>query len=164
MTTPSIRILAVASGGGHWVQLQRLKTAFVGHRVIYATVGPCDPTVVAPEEVRLLPDANARTPVRMLWLLVRVAWLVMRVRPEVIVTTGAACGYWAIRFGRLVGAKTIFLDSIANAEQLSLSARLAVRYADVTLTQWSDLAVATSSESLSPVGPKPGPRYWGAVV
>ena len=79
MTTPSIRILAVASGGGHWGQLQRLKTAFVGHRVIYATVGLCDPTVVAPEEVRLLPDANARTPVRMLWLLVRVAWLVLAI-------------------------------------------------------------------------------------
>lgn len=162
--TSSIRILAVASGGGHWVQLQRLKTAFAGHQAIYATVGPCDPAVVAPAEVRLLPDANARTPIRMLWLLVRVAWLVLRVRPDVVVTTGAACGYWAIRFGRLIGAKTIFLDSIANAEQLSLSARLAMRYADVTLTQWSDLAVATTSEALSPAEQKHVPRYWGAVV
>lgn len=167
MTTPSIRILAVASGGGHWVQLQRLKSAFVGYPVVYATVGPCDPGVVAPAEVRLLPDANARTPVRMLWLLVRVAWLVLQVRPDVVVTTGAACGYWAIRFGRLIGARTIFLDSIANAEQLSFSARLAVRYADVTLTQWSELAADTSSEpseSMRPAGPTCGPRYWGAVV
>ncbi|RLS58100.1 MAG: UDP-N-acetylglucosamine--LPS N-acetylglucosamine transferase [Planctomycetota bacterium] len=162
MNMPTARILAVASGGGHWIQMQRLQSAFAGHHVTYATVGPCDSLGVAPAEVRLLPDANAKTPLRMLWLLVRVGWLVLRIQPDIVITTGAASGYWAIRFGRLIGAKTIFLDSIANAEQLSLSARLAVPHADVTLTQWAELA--TNHQVVhGPVTPA-GPHFWGAVV
>jgi hypothetical protein len=146
------RILAVASGGGHWVQMQRLRPALENWDTNYATVGPCDPTVVAPAPVFLLPDANARTPFRMLWLLVRVAWLVLRLRPDMVITTGAAPGYWAVRLGRLCGARTIFLDSIANAEKLSLSAHLAFGKADVTLTQWPEVAASS------------GAQYWGAVV
>ena len=58
------------------------------------------------------------------------AFVVVRVRPHVIVTTGAAPGYIAIRLGRILGARTVFLDSMANAEKLSLSAHLAERHAD----------------------------------
>jgi hypothetical protein len=39
-TTSTKTILAIASGGGHWIQLLRLKSAFEGHRVIYASVDP----------------------------------------------------------------------------------------------------------------------------
>ena len=34
------RILAIASGGGHWVELQRLKPALVDLDVVYASVYP----------------------------------------------------------------------------------------------------------------------------
>jgi hypothetical protein len=50
----------------------------------------------------------------------------LRVRPDVIVSTGAPCGYVAIRMGRLLGARTLFIDSIANAVQPSLSGQLGV--------------------------------------
>jgi hypothetical protein len=73
-------------------------------------------------------------------------------RPDVIISTGAAPGYLAIRIGKLTGARTLFLDSIANAEDLSMSARLAVRHADQTLSQWESVAEAK------------GVAYWGAVV
>lgn len=152
MSERTAKILAVSSGGGHWVQLQRLRPAFEGHQVMYVTVGPCDTAAVAPDPVKLIPDANARTPVRMFWLLMRMAWIVLRYRPDVVITTGAAPGYWAIRLGRWCGAKTVFIDSIANAEHLSFSGRLALGRADVTLTQWSDLAC------------EPGPCFWGSVV
>ena len=36
----SKRILAIASGGGHWVELQRLKPAFEDLDVVYASVYP----------------------------------------------------------------------------------------------------------------------------
>ena len=152
MSERPAKILGVASGGGHWVQLQRLRQAFVGHQVTFVTVGPCDTSVVAPAPVKLISDANARTPFQMMGLLLHMAWIVLRVRPDVVITTGAAPGYWAIRFGRWCGAKTVFIDSIANAGQLSLSGRLAVGRADVTLTQWPDLARDS------------GPCFWGSVV
>ena len=76
----------------------------------------------------------------------------MKENPDVIVSTGAAPGYFAIRFGRLLGIKTIWIDSIANAEELSMSGQKAGKHADLWLTQWKHLA-------------KPqGPLYYGNVI
>ena len=80
------------------------------------------------------------------------AIIVLRTRPHAVITTGAAPGYFALRLGRLVGARTAWVDSIANAGELSLSGKRAGRHADLWLTQWPDLA--------SPEGPD----FRGAVL
>ena len=38
------RILAVSSGGGHWVELMRLRPAFEGHDVAFVTEIPLTAT------------------------------------------------------------------------------------------------------------------------
>ena len=73
-------------------------------------------------------------------------------RPNIVISTGAAHGYLAIRFAKIVGAKTMFIDSIANAEQLSLSGELAVSHADVMLTQWPELSDGSAIQ------------YYGSVL
>jgi UDP-N-acetylglucosamine:LPS N-acetylglucosamine transferase len=64
------------------------------------------------------------------------------VRPQVVLSTGALPGLLCIAAGRLVGARTIWIDSIANSERLSGSGRFARLIADRCLTQWEHLAVA----------------------
>ena len=140
-----LRLLAVASGGGHWVQLLRLTPAFEGAEVHYATVdGSAVGMVTAP--VHLYPDANKTTRLRLVLAALRLAQIVLRVRPDVVVSTGAAGGYLAIRFARLLGARTLFIDSIANARQLSVSARLARGVATRVLSQWPQVAAQTGTE------------------
>jgi UDP-N-acetylglucosamine:LPS N-acetylglucosamine transferase len=134
------RVLAVSSGGGHWIQLLRLRPAFAGTDVTFASVGESRASDVAPAPYRTIPDANRAQKIKLLWLLLRLGWLVARLRPDVVISTGAAPGYFAVRIGRMMGARTLFLDSIANAEELSLSANLAKRHCDLVLTQWPHLA------------------------
>jgi hypothetical protein len=74
------------------------------------------------------------------------------VRPDVVISTGAAPGYFAILFGKKLGAKTIWLDSIANVDELSMSGRAVGKYADLWLTQWEHLAT------------EGGPDFIGAVL
>jgi hypothetical protein len=57
-----------------------------------------------------------------------------------VISTGAAPGYFAVRIGKLFGARTIWVDSVANAEELSLSGKEAGRHVDLWLTQWPHLA------------------------
>ena len=70
----------------------------------------------------------------------KVLWTLLRERPTIVVSTGAAPGYLAIRGGRLLGARTIWIDSVANVEELSMSGRMASATADLCLTQWPHLA------------------------
>jgi UDP-N-acetylglucosamine:LPS N-acetylglucosamine transferase len=80
------------------------------------------------------------------------AVIMLRVRPHVVISTGAAGGYLAIRLARLMGARTVFIDSIANTRQLSVSGRLAQKAADLVLSQWPTVAAAS------------GAQYRGAVL
>ena len=146
------RILAVSSGGGHWIQLLRLRPAFAGTEVTYASVGRGSAADVAPAAYHAIPDANRAQKVKLVFLLLRLSLLILRVRPDVVISTGAAPGYFAVRIGRMLGARTLFLDSIANAEELSLSAHLARRHCDLVLTQWPSLAE------------QDGPQFRGSVL
>lgn len=164
------RVLAVASGGGHWIQLRRLRPAWTGCAVTYVTTraGYRDEVArdaegrdaedgsgaPAPRFVTV-PDANRWQKLRLMRQLARIAWIVLSTRPHAIVTTGAAPGYFAIRIGRLLGARTVWVDSIANAEELSLSGRRAGPHADLWLTQWEHLAGPEEGQ---------GPRWRGAVL
>jgi hypothetical protein len=148
----SRRILLLSSGGGHWVQLLRLRPAFEGHDVTFATVSRAYRADVGRAAFFTFPDASRWSKVRLVFQALRVLFIVLRVRPHVVVSTGAAAGYFALRFGRWFGARTVWIDSIANAERLSMSGELVRRHADLWLTQWPHLARPD------------GPAYAGAVL
>jgi UDP-N-acetylglucosamine:LPS N-acetylglucosamine transferase len=134
------RVLAVASSGGHWVQLRRLAPAFAGQDVAYLTTDAGHRSEVGSARFYAVNDANRWNKLAVLRCALRILWVVLRERPDVIVSTGAAPGYLAIRCGRLLGARTVWIDSVANVEELSMSGRMASSTADLCLTQWPHLA------------------------
>jgi UDP-N-acetylglucosamine:LPS N-acetylglucosamine transferase len=146
------KVLAVASGGGHWMQLLRLIPAFEDHEIVFVTVLESYRHQVPNSKFYTVPDANRWNRVGLLALAARMAWIVCLEKPQVVVSTGAAPGYFAVLFGHFFGARTIWVDSLANVERLSLSGRLAGKHADLWLTQWPHLA----SER--------GPHHAGAVI
>ena len=103
-------------------------------------------------DAKILPDCNQNRPIRSALCALVAAWLVLRLRPHVVLSTGAAPGFFCILAGRLTGAKTLWIDSVANGEQLSMCGRLSKMFAHECLTQWEHLAEA------------PKPSYRGAVL
>jgi UDP-N-acetylglucosamine:LPS N-acetylglucosamine transferase len=135
----AIKVLAAASGGGHWVELLRVMTAFDGCEKTYVTVSQDLQGDVAGEKFYAVNDATSWNPIGTIELAIRMFLVVLRVRPDIVVSTGAAPGYFAVRFGRLLGARTIWIDSLANVEQLSRAGQMAERYSNLWLTQWPSL-------------------------
>ena len=146
------RLLAIASGGGHWVQLLRLRPAFDGMDVAFVSRDPSSRADVPGHRYYTIGDASRAQKLAFTFVIFQAFWLLLRERPAVIVTTGAAPGLVALALGKtLFRAKTIWIDSIANVETLSGSGVLAARFADIRLTQWPDLA----DEDV---------EHWGAVL
>lgn len=146
------KVLAIASGGGHWVQLLRLRPAFEGCDVTYATVRDGYRVDVGNANFRLIRDGNRWNKVAVLRSAVGILWLVLTLRPDVVISTGAAPGFFGVRFGKWLGAKVIWVDSVANAEELSMSGQKAGAFVDLWLTQWPHLA----SDG--------GPKCFGSVL
>jgi UDP-N-acetylglucosamine:LPS N-acetylglucosamine transferase len=147
------RIVAISSGGGHWIQLQRLRPAFEGDDVAFVSVFPDYAEDVAGCRFYTVTDATRRNPWKLLRMFFELVSVLRRERPDLVITTGAAPGLIGLLAARLVTqARTMWVDSIANVERLSTSGRQARRFADVWLTQWPDLA-------------RPGgPEHWGSVL
>ncbi|MEL6978598.1 MAG: hypothetical protein AAGM38_07970 [Pseudomonadota bacterium] len=135
-------VLAVASGGGHWQQLMLVAQAFDGFDVRYATtmegLTAAEPDG-SPAEVTLIRDFNRSNPLVMLKAARQLMALCRRVRPSVVVSTGAAPGLLALAVGKLYGARTIWIDSVANSEKLSMSGKTAGWICDLWVTQWPHL-------------------------
>lgn len=146
------KILAIASGGGHWIQLCRLRAAFEGSQVTYVATLPGYRKQVEPDAFYVVRDANRWDKTGLLIQACQVLWLVIKIKPDVVITTGAAPGYFAIRFAKWMGARCIWIDSVANVEKLSLSGMKAGKHVDLWLTQWPHLAT------------EKGPSYAGAVL
>ncbi|MAM92930.1 MAG: hypothetical protein CMI15_15890 [Opitutaceae bacterium] len=146
------KVLAISSAGGHWIQMLRLRPAFKGCKVTYATTYADYEHDVPSESFRSIVDANRTQKCKLLISALSILWVILTERPKIILSTGAAPGFFAIFVGKILRRKTIWIDSIANAEELSLSGQKAGKYADLWLTQWEHLA-------------KPGgPHYYGNVL
>lgn len=146
------KLLAVASGGGHWVQLLRLTPSFSAYHVIFVTVDPAYRSQAEGGGFYVVNDANRWKKWRLVKMALQLAVIFWRERPDVVISTGAAPGYVALRIGSAMRVRTVWLDSLANVDELSLSGTKIGRYADLWLTQWPHLA-------------KPGgPHYAGSVL
>jgi UDP-N-acetylglucosamine:LPS N-acetylglucosamine transferase len=146
------KIMLVSSSGGHWVQLNRLLPACEGCEMIFVTTESKYRSTVGNNRFLLVPDASRWNKLKLLLLLFITLKHVLSVRPDVVISTGAAPGFFAIFWGKKLGAKTVWLDSIANVDEMSLSGQLVKKYADLWLTQWEHLASQY------------GPKYAGAVL
>jgi hypothetical protein len=146
------RVLAVASSGGHWIQLSRMFAAFTDCDVAFLTTESSYRYQVGPARFYVVRDANMRKKFAMIWMAFQILLVLLWERPHVIISTGAAPGFFALRIGKFLRARTIWVDSMANVDQLSASGMKIGRHADLWLTQWPHLATPT------------GPFYEGAVL
>lgn len=135
-----MKILAIASTGGHWIQLLRLKPAFQDNDVVFVSTKPNFASTVKGYDFHAVPDASRWNKMELIRSFFKVWKLISTTKPDVIITTGAAPGLMAIIVGKIRNIKTVWIDSIANAEKLSMSGRLATYFSDKVYTQWLHLA------------------------
>ncbi|CAN5650807.1 PssD/Cps14F family polysaccharide biosynthesis glycosyltransferase [soil metagenome] len=145
--------MAIASGGGHWVQMRRIMPAFEGLDVFYVSLDPSAAADVPGRRYYTVRDVSRRDRIGFAVLAAQLARILLRERPQTVITTGSAPCLIALGLAKaLLRSRTIWIDSIANVERLSSSGAQARRVADIWLTQWEHLARPE------------GPQHWGAVL
>lgn len=147
------KILAVASAGGHWTEMLLLKEAFADHDVAFVCTMEMYRSEVAPHRFYAIPGVSRLRKRSIAVSIAKLLIILVKEKPDIVITTGSAPGLLAIFFGKMLGARTLWIDSIASVEHLSFSGRMAKKCADLWLTQWPHLADAVN-----------GPNYRGSVL
>jgi hypothetical protein len=146
------KVLLISSSGGHWTEMRRLDPAFADCEKYYACTNADYQQFVGDAPFYAVPDASMWSKARLVWQAAYVLGLLVYLRPAIVASTGASVGFFALLFAKKMGIKTIWVDSLANAERLSLSGEKVRPYADLWLTQWEHLATAQ------------GPYFHGAIL
>jgi|AntDeeMinimDraft_4_1070355.scaffolds.fasta_scaffold08858_2 UDP-N-acetylglucosamine:LPS N-acetylglucosamine transferase len=126
-----MKVLFCSSFGGHWVQLKRVSDLVEADEKVFITTRN--------EGIGCLNDFSARDMHIGIIQFPKAIRLVKKIKPDVVISTGAAPGLLILLSAFLLRKKTIWIDSIANSKKISLSCRAACLFSSKVLTQWPEL-------------------------
>lgn len=123
------------------LQLHQLREAWAGRSALWVTFDKSDTrSLLASERVVYAFGPTNRSLKNLVRNLV-LAWsVVRRVRPQLLITTGAGVAVPFAWIARLRGARVIYVESITRVEGPSLSCRLIAPVTDRIYVQWPELA------------------------
>lgn len=135
------KILAIASPGGHWIQLNKICNAMESRfDVVYATPTAQYSSANSQRKVYNITDASADSKLKLIPLAFQLLMIMIKERPDTIISTGAAPGAIAVLIAKFLPIKTIWVDSIANVAKLSRSGEMVKKHANLVITQWEPLS------------------------
>lgn len=149
-----MKVCLVCSHGGHLTETMQILDAFEGHDIFWATYHSAREQDVK-QIARAYFTQNIGTNLYRMFRAIFWALSILRCeRPDVIVSLGAEIALPFFYWGKLLGIKTIFVESWCRVEDLSKTGRLVYPLADAFFVQWPQL--------LSICGDKA--QYHGAVI
>jgi UDP-N-acetylglucosamine--N-acetylmuramyl-(pentapeptide) pyrophosphoryl-undecaprenol N-acetylglucosamine transferase len=143
VSQPSVHL--VTSSGGHIDLLRAIRKAFDGYSRLWVVQPSLRAEAIKAEgeAVHVLPPYD-RHPIRGHFAsnIAQAAKIVLRDRPRVVVTSGAGITVPFCVFARLMGAKIIFVETMARVTGPSASGRVLSRLASRSLVQWPEAVAA----------------------
>ncbi len=138
-------VALIGSGGGHVRQLLDLEPLWRGYRHFFVTEDSgLTRTIAEGHETHFvshvaLGQARLGAPFRMVWNGIRNAAQSLRImlkrRPDIVITTGAGSCFFAVAVARMLGARIILIDSFARFTAPSVFARIVAPIAHVVIAQ-----------------------------
>jgi beta-1,4-N-acetylglucosaminyltransferase len=150
----TVDVLLVCSAGGHLLQLSMLADAWEDLSHAWVTLEREDSRSLLQGQTVFYAHGPTNRSIPNLLRNIPLAWnLIRRLKPAVIVTTGAGIAVPFCWTGRLLGAKVVYVESVTRIHSPSLSYQLIRPAVSRVYAQWPELA-----RSLK------GARYAGNVI
>lgn len=132
-----MNLLLVASTGGHLSQLIELREWWSQHERQWVTFDKEDArSALAGERVHYAYHPTTRNLPNAARNLVLASRLVHRLRPDVIVSTGAGVAFPFFLVARTLGIRTAYLEVYDRIDMPTLTGRLCYPLSDAFLVQW----------------------------
>lgn len=135
-----MKVCLPTSSGGHLTQLMQLRPFWGGHDRFWVTFDKEDAnSKLAAERVYHCHYPTNRNVPNLVRNAVLAARVLRKERPDVIVTTGAAVAIPFFLVGKLLGAKTVYIEVIDRIDAPTLSGRVCRPLADLFVVQWPEM-------------------------
>lgn len=154
-----MNICLACSHGGHFVEMNRLLNAFKEYNYFFVTYNSeatrdLRNTYFIEFEEKCL-KSKIMLVIMLVKTLIKAFKILIKERPDIIISTGG--GEIAVPFcyiGKMLGAKVIFIETIARITTSSGGGRLVYPIADLFLVQWESLLRKYGNKA----------KYWGKII
>jgi len=160
-----MKICLTCAAGGHLDELLTLLETFKGHEYFFVTV-PQETTKNLPKIAKTYYVRNRPKPINSwriidvflltlyyFYLLLPCMKILLKERPIVIIGFGGEATLHLSYLGKLIGAKVVYIESLARVHTLSGTGRLVYLIADLFLVQWRYLLKKYKKA-----------KYWGKII
>lgn len=135
-----MKVLLVCSSGGHFKALYQLRPFWGTQERRWVTFRTDVTEAQLEGEIVEWAWCPTNRNIPNLFRNLGLAWyILLRDRPDLVVSTGAGVAVPFLMLGKLLGCQTIFIESITRVTDLSLSAKLSLPFLNVLYVHWSQL-------------------------
>ena len=137
-----MKVCLVGSSGGHWEELMCLREIADAYDSFFITEYGDQSRDSKIEKLYTVDQINRHEKFfayHFLQLFIKVAKIIGKEKPNVVITTGALIAFPVCLLAKLRGAKIVYIDSFARVHEKSLTGQLVYPFADLFLVQWEPL-------------------------
>ena len=151
------KVMFISSEGGHLDELQQLKFNKYNFSIVTEKTESTEGLKNKyNDKIHYLVYGTRKTPFRYIFVLmfniIKSLYLFLKLRSEVIVTTGTHTAVAMCYIAKIFRKKVIWIETFANRNTKTLSGRIVYPIADTFIVQW---------EEMKKIYPKA--IYWGSI-
>ena len=147
-----MKIALVCSHGGHLTEMLYLLNAFEDHEVFFITYKNFRTRNLSYRKYLL--ENIGTSPLKMLKAFFRMGTILAKEKPDVIISTGSEIAIPAFVIAKILGIRTIFIESWCRIKTKSGTGRIVYYLSDLFLVQWPQLLKLYGKRA----------KYVGAVI
>lgn len=139
---PNKKICFAASSGGHYEQLLMLRPLMEKYDSFVVTEKTLYKTTVKDEKMYYMHQVNRKEAGFPIWILVnflKSVLIMVKERPDVVITTGVLAMIPLCILVKAAGGKLIYIESFAKVTSPTETGKLMYRFADRFYVQWEPM-------------------------
>ncbi len=140
------KVLFISSTGGHLSELMQLKSMFDKydfHIITEKTKSNMYLKDKYPNKVNYLVYGTKSNflvyPFKLIYNSFKSLYFYFKIKPKVIITTGAHTAGPMCCIGKIFGSKIIYIESFANITTKTVTGRIVYHFADLFIVQWESM-------------------------
>lgn len=136
------KILMAASSGGHLEEVLALKELKEDYEVVLITEKTAYQVSFWQDRVYEVPQVNRKewkSMLRFVGIWVSTLRILLKEKPDAVLSTGAMVAFPALALGKLLGKKVLFIECMFNVDEPTLTGKLTYRFADLFIVQWEEM-------------------------
>lgn len=139
------KVIFTSSSGGHLTELLRLEKLFKEYDYLVVTEKTEVTNALSKKyNMEYLKYGSRHYIFKYIFVLlyniVKTIKILLKFKPDTVVSTGAHTGGIVCFFAKLFGAKVIYIETLAMTETLSVTGKNMYKFADKFYVQWESLA------------------------